>query len=138
MLGDNPEKSKNPLKKAMRRRNAKTVQFAAPTYYEPSDHEYSSDEEDEEGEFPELTDVGGLALEGGEVDGNTEEAATVEPQHSRGPQREMTNDDEIQAEIGPQVDDIEQEPQTDRSHTGEDLSDHQGTQRSNSLEGLTD
>lgn len=46
MLGDNPEKSKNPLKKAMRRRNAKTVQFAAPTYYEPSDYEYS-DEEDE-------------------------------------------------------------------------------------------
>lgn len=46
MLGDNPEKSKNPLKKAMRRRNAKTVQFAAPTYYEPSDYEYSDDEED--------------------------------------------------------------------------------------------
>jgi hypothetical protein len=46
MLGDNPEKSKNPLKKAMRRRNAKTVQFAAPTYYEPSDYEYSDEEED--------------------------------------------------------------------------------------------
>ncbi len=47
MLGDNPEKSKNPLKKAMRRRNAKTVQFAAPQYFEPSDFEYS--DEDEEG-----------------------------------------------------------------------------------------
>ena len=46
MLGDNPEKSKNPLKKAMRRRNAKTVQFAAPQYFEPSDFDYS-DEEDE-------------------------------------------------------------------------------------------
>jgi len=46
MLGDNPEKSKNPLKKAMRRRNAKTVQFAAPTYYEPSDYEYSDEEEE--------------------------------------------------------------------------------------------
>lgn len=45
MLGDNPEKSKNPLKKAMRRRNAKTVQFAAPTYVEASDYDYSSDEE---------------------------------------------------------------------------------------------
>ena len=44
MLGDNPEKSKNPLKKAMRRRNAKTVQFTAPTYYEPSDYEYSDEE----------------------------------------------------------------------------------------------
>jgi hypothetical protein len=45
MLGDNAEKSKNPLKKAMRRRNAKTVQFAAPQYFEPSDFDYSEDEE---------------------------------------------------------------------------------------------
>lgn len=50
MLGDNPEKSKNPLKKAMRRRNAKTVQFAAPQYFEPSDFEYSEDEEGVEGD----------------------------------------------------------------------------------------
>ncbi len=50
MLGDNPEKSKNPLKKAMRRRNAKTVQFSAPTYVEASDVEYSTDEEDAEGD----------------------------------------------------------------------------------------
>jgi hypothetical protein len=45
MLGDNTEKSKNPLKKAMRRRNAKTVQFTAPTYYEPSLIDYSDEEE---------------------------------------------------------------------------------------------
>jgi len=50
MLGDNMEKSKNPLKKAMRRRNAKTVQFAAPTYVEASDYEY--DTEDEENAMP--------------------------------------------------------------------------------------
>ncbi|KAH0544351.1 hypothetical protein FGG08_001492 [Glutinoglossum americanum] len=48
MLGDNPEKSKNPLKKAIRRRNAKTVQFAAPTYFEASDIDYSSSEEEGE------------------------------------------------------------------------------------------
>jgi hypothetical protein len=54
MLGDNPEKSKNPLKKAMRRRNAKTVQFAAPQYFEPSDFEYS--DEDEGDEDPEKGD----------------------------------------------------------------------------------
>ncbi|PGH17621.1 hypothetical protein AJ79_00982 [Helicocarpus griseus UAMH5409] len=48
MLGDNAEKSKNPLKKAMRRRNAKTVTFTAvPVYHEPSDVEYSTDEEEE-------------------------------------------------------------------------------------------
>lgn len=50
MLGDNPEKSKNPLKKAIRRRNAKTVQFAAPTYVEASDMDYSSEEEEDTGE----------------------------------------------------------------------------------------
>ncbi|KAL6151814.1 protein phosphatase regulator [Exserohilum turcicum] len=44
MLGDTAEKTKNPLKKAMRRRNAKTVQFAPPTYVEASDYDYSSDE----------------------------------------------------------------------------------------------
>ncbi|KAI9736152.1 MAG: hypothetical protein M1834_001037 [Cirrosporium novae-zelandiae] len=47
MLGDNPEKSKNPLKKAMRRRTAKTVTFTAPTYVEASDVDYSSSEDDE-------------------------------------------------------------------------------------------
>ena len=45
MLGDTAEKTKNPLKKAMRRRNAKTVQFGAPTYVEASDYDYSSDED---------------------------------------------------------------------------------------------
>ncbi|KAK5955803.1 protein phosphatase regulator [Knufia fluminis] len=48
MLGDNPEKSKNPLKKAMRRRNAKTVNFAPPTYYEPEAREWSDEEDEDE------------------------------------------------------------------------------------------
>src|ERR1700761_4616125 len=49
MLGDTTEKTKNPLKKAMRRRNAKQVTFNAPnTYVEPSDYEYSSDEDMED------------------------------------------------------------------------------------------
>ncbi|KAF2087959.1 hypothetical protein K490DRAFT_56528 [Saccharata proteae CBS 121410] len=47
MLADTAEKTKNPLKKAMRRRNAKTVQFTAPTYVEASDYEWSSEEEDD-------------------------------------------------------------------------------------------
>ncbi|KAF2225810.1 hypothetical protein BDZ85DRAFT_316942 [Elsinoe ampelina] len=46
MLGDNAERSKNPLKKAMKRRQTKTVQFAAPTYVEASDYDYSDEEED--------------------------------------------------------------------------------------------
>lgn len=48
MLGDTAEKAKNPLKKAMRRRNAKTVQFGAPSYVEASDYDYSSDEAEDE------------------------------------------------------------------------------------------
>ncbi|WPH01856.1 Hypothetical protein R9X50_00471000 [Acrodontium crateriforme] len=51
MLGDQSEKSRNPLKMAIRRRNAKTVQFAPPTYVEASDYEYS----DEEGEESNIT-----------------------------------------------------------------------------------
>lgn len=47
MLGDNPEKSKNPLKKAIRRRNGKTVQFAAPTYRDPPPMDYSTEEEED-------------------------------------------------------------------------------------------
>lgn len=62
MLGDNPEKSKNPLKKAMRRRNAKTVQFTAPQYFEPSDLEYSDDEEGGEEDLEQAED--GLGPDG--------------------------------------------------------------------------
>jgi hypothetical protein len=51
MLGDQAEKTKNPLKKAIRRRNAKTVTFTAPTYVEASDVDYSTDEEDVEGDY---------------------------------------------------------------------------------------
>ncbi|KAH7342917.1 hypothetical protein BKA65DRAFT_587174 [Rhexocercosporidium sp. MPI-PUGE-AT-0058] len=51
MLGDQEAKSKNPLKKAIRRRNAKTVTFTAPTYVEASDIDYSTDEDDGDGDF---------------------------------------------------------------------------------------
>lgn len=48
MLSDNLEKSKNPLKKAMRRRNAKMVQFTTPTYYEASEVEWSDGENEQD------------------------------------------------------------------------------------------
>ena len=126
MLGDNPRESKNPLKKAMRRRNAKTVQFTAPTYYEPSEHDYSSEEEDEEGEYPEMVDAGGLALQSGEADGIVEEAAAVEPLNVRGSQQELNNSTETQAEMRPQPDELEQDSLPDRVRSSEELSDHQG------------
>ena len=52
MLGDQEEdkrqNSLNPLKKAIRRRNTKKVEFGADTHVEPSDVEYSTEEEDED------------------------------------------------------------------------------------------
>ena len=87
MLGDNPEKSKNPLKKAMRRRNAKTVQFAAPQYFDPSDVEYSSDdEEQEEGEY--LAQEEGAEMQDQDQGGDVDESATVEPLRTRSDPRE--------------------------------------------------
>ncbi|KIW85956.1 hypothetical protein Z517_01350 [Fonsecaea pedrosoi CBS 271.37] len=96
MLGDNPEKSKNPLKKAMRRRNAKTVQFAPPTYYEPSDYEYSDEEED--GEDGPVDQIGLDSDDGDAEDQQEASAASVETQESRessavnGIQRVTSND----------------------------------------------
>ncbi|EXJ84510.1 hypothetical protein A1O3_05179 [Capronia epimyces CBS 606.96] len=97
MLGDNPEKSKNPLKKAIRRRNGKTVQFAAPTYYEPEEYEYS-DEDDEEDESH-LEHMGlDNSDEGETADDQQEASAANEPQEQRdaitmnGIQRTTSND----------------------------------------------
>ncbi|KAK4106387.1 hypothetical protein N658DRAFT_502867 [Parathielavia hyrcaniae] len=49
MLGDQPDKARNTIRSAMKRRKAKTVQFAAPTYVDYSDIDYSTEEEDAEG-----------------------------------------------------------------------------------------
>lgn len=76
MLGDNSEKSKNPLKKAMRRRNAKTVNFTSPTYIEASDVEYSTDEDDEHGDF--FNDDETVESEDGEAQDQNEDIV-VEP-----------------------------------------------------------
>lgn len=51
MLGDQAEKTRNPIKSAMKRRKTKTVQFAAPTYVDYSDIDYSTEEEDIEAEY---------------------------------------------------------------------------------------
>src|ERR1700761_3317812 len=90
MLGDNPEKSKNPLKKAMRRRNAKTVQFAPPTYYEPSDYEYS-DEEDEEGEDDQHDQLGPDGSEEGDQ-GQDQQDDPVTSVDSQEPRNAMAAD----------------------------------------------
>lgn len=47
MLGDQADKAKNPIKTAIRRRKAKNVSFAAPTYVDYSDFDYDTEEEEE-------------------------------------------------------------------------------------------
>lgn len=78
MLGDNAEKSKNPLKKAMRRRNAKTVTFSSPTYFEASDVEFSTDEE-EDGDEQFFEDEDGITQDTHEESTESNENMTVEP-----------------------------------------------------------
>ncbi|KAH6636444.1 hypothetical protein F5144DRAFT_485483 [Chaetomium tenue] len=51
MLGDQQDKARNPIRSAMKRRKTKNVQFAAPTYVDYSDIDYSTDEEDADGEL---------------------------------------------------------------------------------------
>ncbi|KAF2011313.1 hypothetical protein BU24DRAFT_435817 [Aaosphaeria arxii CBS 175.79] len=92
MLGDTAEKSKNPLKKAMRRRNAKTVQFAAPTYVEASDYDYSSDEGDDGELFggPDPTQNQTQAV-AEDAQGDQDEKLKVQPLKVGGSKKEQTN-----------------------------------------------
>ncbi|OGE56430.1 hypothetical protein PENARI_c003G11756 [Penicillium arizonense] len=93
MLGDNNEKSKNPLKKAMRRRNAKNVNFAPPTYIEASDVEYSSDEDSEHGDFFNDDET----LDGEEEDAQDQsEDIVVEPLRPKGQKEKTAEHTDIQ------------------------------------------
>lgn len=94
MLGDNPEKTKNPLKKAMRRRNGKTVQFAPPTYVEPPDVEYSTEEEmDSDAEYNHHNDES-TEVQDGDQDVERDEPTAVEPLQSRKPGNDFDSTDE--------------------------------------------
>lgn len=123
MLGDNPEKSKNPLKKAMRRRNAKTVQFTAPTYVEASEVEYSSEEEEEnEGDyFGQGHNEEGPDGQGQDQEQVTDESATIEPLNSSG--QPIINP---QAAIDPRVDAPTQSDGVDRSRPSEEANEQPG------------
>lgn len=90
MLGDNSEKSKNPLKKAMRRRNAKTVTFTSPTYIEASDIEFSTD--DELDDVASLTDADGLQGDVDDLQESEHEDIVVEPLRPKS-QRDKAGED---------------------------------------------
>ena len=93
MLGDTTEKTKNPLKKAMRRRNAKTVTFTTPTYIEPSEYEYTTD--DDSGDDMSLTDgsAGGQVEQTAQQNGvgaGKDEISSVAPLKVRDKRRDMS------------------------------------------------
>lgn len=92
MLGDEEDKrtgnSLNPLKKAMKRRNAKTVQFTAPSYVEPSDVEYSSDEEEGNGEYG-AQEQDSATAQSNDQSNQADEGVVSEPLKSRGQARDV-------------------------------------------------
>ncbi|PYH99341.1 SH3 domain protein [Aspergillus ellipticus CBS 707.79] len=95
MLGDNSEKSKNPLKKAMRRRNAKTVTFTSPTYIEASDVDYSTDEElDDDVSFNDED----IAREDAEHLQDQNDDIVVEPLRPKSRERSSEDDSSYEAE----------------------------------------
>ena len=92
MLGDEEDRrtgnSLNPLKKAIKRRNTKTVQFTAPSYVEPSDVEYSSDEEEGNGEYG-AQEQDMTTAQRNEQSNQVDEGVVLEPLQSRGQTREI-------------------------------------------------
>src|ERR1700712_1957997 len=110
MLTDTMEKNKNPLKRVMRRRNAKQVSFTDPTYVEPSDYGYSSDEEDDAESFtnPEVSQEQNGADAGNERDEDEITAvaplkvrsAVKEPQAQAGDKENDLLEDEDRRQAG--------------------------------------
>ena len=91
MLGDEEDKrtanSLNPLKKAMKR-HKKAVQFTAPSYVEPSDVEYSSDDEEGNGEYGAQEQVSTTA-QSNDQSNQVDDGAVLEPLKPRGQVREV-------------------------------------------------
>ncbi|KAL1880507.1 hypothetical protein VTK73DRAFT_5894 [Phialemonium thermophilum] len=79
MLGDQAEKSRNPLKSAIKRRKTKTVTFSSPTYVDYSDIEYSTEEEDIEAEYSSNQEQQGETQESNAEPDRSDESAKVEP-----------------------------------------------------------
>jgi hypothetical protein len=90
MLGDNSEKSKNPLKKAMRRRNAKNVTFTAPTYIEASDIDWSTEDEIDDGDS--LIDAGEIIRDDDDLQDDRNDDIVVEPLRPK-PNRDKVADE---------------------------------------------
>lgn len=103
MLGDSSEKSKNPLKKAMRRRNTKAVAFSAPTYIEASDVEYSSDDESDDGGFF-IDDQEPADTEADDTQQGHDEDMVVEPLRPKAQKEKDIEEEEPEAQDSEEAD----------------------------------
>lgn len=122
MLGDNPEKSKNPLKKAMRRRNAKTVTFASPTYFEASDVDYSSEEEHGDGEEVEEEEETSRADPQDTQEDVRDESMVVEPLRPKPHKEKAPSESEVASE-----DQQSDRASPEKPRTSDEVPDRQGT-----------
>lgn len=99
MLGDEEERkpghSLNPLKKAIKRRNMKSVQFTAPSYVEPSDVEYSTEEEGEGDDGYLGQEQDNASIQNSEQGREIEPSAVVEPLKPRSQIREVRQDGDL-------------------------------------------
>ena len=125
MLGDSPEKSKNPLKKAMRRRNGKTVQFAPPTYVEPPDIEYSTEEEVDSDAEDNVHAEESNDMRDGDQEVDSNETAIAETSMSRTQGNEVAAIDEAQASGDSQVVDDPRQT-TDSERTSDEVVERSG------------
>ena len=141
MLGDEEERKPgnplNPLKKAMRRRNAKTVQFAAPSYVEPSDNDYTSEEEEEVNEDYAGQEQNGTSSQDNEPRDDVEDAAAVEPVRARGQVGEGRINGEEQADQSLCNGGLEQNTAAEETRTSDDMFDRSGKTSPSGLNSLS-
>ena len=127
MLDDRNTKTRNPLKKAMQRHTGKTktVQFTAPTYFEASDVEYSTEEEGEEGEGEYLPNEEDRSeqQEPEQESRVDDEDAIVEPLK---PGSRVDSTNEAQAQVKQTATGIDQTSDVDRVRTSDEMFDYTG------------
>ncbi|KAL2201178.1 hypothetical protein P885DRAFT_25965 [Corynascus similis CBS 632.67] len=95
MLGDQPDKARNPIRSAMKRRKTKNVQFAAPTYVDYSDVDYSTEEEDADARISAQQQQEQQSQQSRQSSGNVEmedETAKVEPLKPKSQQKQAKTD----------------------------------------------
>lgn len=125
MLDDQNTKTRNPLKKAIKRLG-NTVQFTAPTYVEASDVEYSTEEEGEEGEgeYPQAEENRPEQEEPEQESRADDDDAVVEPLKTAA-RTESTSESQAQAKQDPTG--TNQTSDVDKVRTSDEMFDYTGT-----------